>query len=610
MSAVPPTTTGPTPTPPTPSAAEAAAAAVEVTGLRVDGTPSHAAIIDEVELRMRRGEVLGVVGESGSGKSTLALALLRYLKRSTELVAGTVSVGGEDLTALDDAGLRRARGRSVAYVPQSPAASLNPALRIGTQLRECLPGGSSERVREVLREVALPDDGAFRRRYPHQLSGGQQQRVALAMAFAARPSLIVLDEPTTGLDVTTQKHVLSTVRGLCAEHGVAAVYISHDIAVVADIADRVAVMYSGRLVEVAPTAELLAAPQHPYTVGLLGSAPDPAGERAALAVPGVAPSPLQRPRGCAYAPRCPVAVDACSDAPPAAVENRPGQWSRCLRPGEHRLEPRRRDDGARLRVAHAARPVVAVRDLVAWYDRSAPVLRGVDLEVRRGECLALLGESGSGKTTLSRSVAGLHRRLRGAVELDGEPLAAGVRRRTSEQRRRVQYVFQDPYESLNPRRTVREIVTAPVRQLLGRRPDEAERVRDVLMRVSLRPEHADRLPGQLSGGERQRVAIARALAVEPDVLVCDEITSALDVSVQAAITDLLAHLQRDLGLTMLFVTHDTALVRDVAQSVAVLSRGRLVEHGPVDTVFTDPQHEYTRTLMADTPRLDLAGALA
>jgi peptide/nickel transport system ATP-binding protein len=580
---------------------------LEVTKLRVEGLPSHAAIVDGLDLDLRAGEIVGVVGESGSGKTTLALALLNYLKTGTDLGGGQISVDGTDLATLSVSAVRRLRGTTVAYIPQSPASALNPALRIRTQLRECLttPGsGRDERIQQVLREVAMPDDTAFLRRYPHQLSGGQQQRIVIAMAFLSRPKLIVLDEPTTGLDVTTQRQVLATVRELCTTYGVAAVYISHDMAVVADLAQRIAVMYSGRLVEVAPTPRLLTGPQHPYTVGLLTAAPDPDGRRSTQSVPGVAPSPLDRPPGCAFSPRCPIVTDACEASPPPATEVEPGHSVRCLRAGEQRLQIHTRDTAA---PTEPGQTRLQVEGLRAWYGKTQ-VLDEIELSLHAGRCVALLGESGSGKTTLSRCVAGLHSQYAGRVLLDGSELPRSVRRRSREQRRRVQYIFQNPYEALNPRRTVHQLIAAPMRQLLGKVSDADLRIRTALERVSLRPEFAARFPEQLSGGERQRVAIARALVVEPDVLVCDEITSALDVSVQASITELLQRLQRELELTLLFVTHDIALVRSVAERVAVLSEGVLVETGPVESVFESPGHDYTRTLLADTPRFELATA--
>ncbi|HEU4423199.1 MAG TPA: ABC transporter ATP-binding protein [Pilimelia sp.] len=581
---------------------------VWVRGLRVAGVPSDAAIVEQVDLELRPGEVVGLVGESGSGKTTLGLALLAYYNRGTRRTAGHVLLGGIDLCVLPQREVRRLRGRRIAYIPQSPASALNPALRIGTQLRECPQAASGPareaRIHEVLREVALPDTAEFLRRYPHQLSGGQQQRVAIAMAFVGRPDLIVLDEPTTGLDVTTQKHVLRTVRELCQAYACAAVYISHDMAVVAELADRIAVMYSGRIVEVGPAKAVLRSPRHPYTTRLLMAVPDLDGRRQTRGIPGHAPSPLNRPPGCAFAPRCPLAIDRCRTEVPAAVT--PGRADHevsCFRAGEERLRITERRDPP---VSDRLDTALEVRDLAARYG-SRRVLKGVQLALPRGHCTALLGESGSGKTTLSRCIAGLHGQYDGDVFLDGERLPRISFQRTVEQRRRVQYVFQNPYESLNPRKTVRELVLGPARVLLGHLPDPEAVVVSALEQAALRPDLANRYPDQLSGGERQRVAIARALAARPDVLVCDEVTSALDVSVQSAIVELLARLQHEMKLALLFVTHDIALVRNVAQSVAVLERGRIVEHGPVPPVFARPGHDYTRALLADTPRFRLAG---
>ncbi|WP_434618908.1 ABC transporter ATP-binding protein [Arthrobacter sp. A5] len=582
-----------------------------VEDLKIIGVPSMAAIIDELYVEVRPGEILGVVGESGSGKTTLGLALLNYCKEGTRVDGGSVTVGEKDLAGLNWRQVRELRGRTVAYIPQSPASALNPALRIRTQLTECLAGSSAAglaRVREVLREVALPDDDAFLARYPHQLSGGQQQRIAIAMAFTARPALIVMDEPTTGLDVSTQEHVLETVRSMCRTYDCAAVYISHDMAVVAELADRIAVMYSGRIVEIGSTADVLASPAHPYTARLLLAVPDLEAKRPMVGIPGNAPSPLARPAGCAFAPRCPLADDGCTVAPPGVTDVGERHSVRCFKADEALPPIHVQHSRARSARDGAARPVVQISGLKAGYGDNT-VLANIDLSVYAGDCVALLGESGSGKTTLSRCIAGLHHNFTGGLLLDGVPLAASSFKRTKEERRRIQYIFQNPYESLNPRRTVEELILQPVTAVRGRVRNSREIVATALERASLRPDHAQRYPDQLSGGERQRVAIARALATEPDVLVCDEITSALDVSVQSSLVDLLRRLQADMGLTLLFITHNLALVRNIAQQVAVLEQGRIVEFGDVAQVFADPQHDYTRALMRATPNFQLPGRL-
>jgi peptide/nickel transport system ATP-binding protein len=585
--------------------------ALRVEDLRIDVVASGVDIVDDISFSIPRGQVLGVVGESGSGKTTAGLAVLGHVRRGARIVRGSAVINGKDVLAMSHEERRRARGSLVSYVPQDPAASLNPALRIGTQLIEVLEahdyGGSDavrrERIAETMREVLLPDDPAYLKRYPHQLSGGQQQRVGLAMAFACRPAVIVLDEPTTGLDVTTQSHVLDTVRDLTKLHGASALYVTHDLAVVATLADRVAVMYAGRLVEEGAAEQIFRDPAHPYTHRLLAAIPHIQGRRALVGIPGRAPSPGSRPQGCSFAPRCMLAIDACRAELPALVEVEGGHRARCIRVADVRGTAIA--TGAELgehEQAATDAPVLAVRGVSISYT-GTQVVHDIEFALARRECLALVGESGSGKTTLARTIAGLHRERVGEILLDGEPLAPSARGRSREVRRRIQYVFQNPYGSLNPRRTIGDSVRRPL-ALLGLGGKEADaRVGEMLERVSLSAAYAERYPDQLSGGERQRVAIARALVCDPEILVCDEVTSALDVSVQAAIVDLLAGLQRDLGLSMLFVTHNLPLVRSIAQRVAVMQEGRIVELGDVDAVLGNPHDAYTQRLLSDTPQI-------
>jgi peptide/nickel transport system ATP-binding protein len=463
----------------------------------------------------------------------------------------------------------------------------------------------------MLAEVLLPTDRSFLRRYPHQLSGGQQQRVGLAMAFACRPRVIVLDEPTTGLDVTTQAHVLETVRMLCRAHGVAALYVSHDLAVVAALADRVAVMYAGRVVEIGPERDLFRASAHPYARRLVQAIPEMSGEHELLGIPGTAPRPGHRPKGCFFAPRCELAVDVCLAQFPPREQVNPRHETRCHRWQEVIAET------AQSRPLAAAKPdasadasLLSVRRLQAAHGERQ-VLFDIELDVSPRQCLALVGESGSGKTTLARCIAGLHRNFTGEIALRGAKLQPGARSRTRQTRREIQYVFQSPYSSLNPRKTIGQIVGQPLRLFFDLPRNEAHsRIVQALERVQLTSSVVDRYPHQLSGGERQRVAIARALVSEPAVLVCDEITSALDVSVQAAIVDLIAELQRDMQLGLLFVTHNLALIRTIANEVAVMSEGCIVEYGPVERVLDEPEADYTRRLLADTPSLEAALAVA
>jgi peptide/nickel transport system ATP-binding protein len=596
-------------------AAGPAVSAVVVENLEIQIAATGTPVVSEVSFAIARGEILGVVGESGSGKTTVGLALLGHARRGLRIAGGSVLLGDQDILTLGKEQLRRLRGSLVSYVPQDPASSLNPALRIGTQLREVIEAHGnqpdsavSERVAEMMREVALPGDRAFLKRYPHELSGGQQQRVGLAMAFANRPRLIVLDEPTTGLDVTTQAHVLSTVRELAMLHDVAAVYVSHDLAVVATLARQVAVMYAGRVVEIGAADELFRSAGHPYTRRLVGAIPRLTGGRSLVGIPGHAVSPGRRPPGCSFAPRCSLRIDKCEAAMPPLLPVGPGHAVRCIR-AEFVItgEQRRVGDPIEMPTADEAEaPALRLENVIASYGRNE-VLHSVSLSLAAHQCLALVGESGSGKTTVARTIAGLHRNWTGSIALGGAELRRAARQRSVEERRRIQYIFQNPYGSLNPRQTIGQIVGQPLRVFGAARGREADqRIAEMLERVSLTAAYAGRYPDQLSGGERQRVAIARALVCDPTVLVCDEVTSALDVSVQAAIVELLGNLQRDLGLAMFFITHNLPLVRSIAQRVAVMSQGSIVELGDTGQVLTDPRQPYTRQLLSDTPSLETA----
>ncbi|MBA2550161.1 MAG: ABC transporter ATP-binding protein [Nocardioidaceae bacterium] len=591
-------------------------AAVSVRNLQIE-TTSGVPVVMDVSFQIAPGEVLGVVGESGSGKTTVGLALLGHARRGLRIAGGEVLVGDQDILMLDVEHLRRLRGSTVSYVPQDPASSLNPALRIGIQLREVLQahaGGRGrdhdERIAETMREVALSDDPTYLRRYPHELSGGQQQRVGLAMAFANRPRLIVLDEPTTGLDVTTQATVLSTVRELAAAHNVAALYVSHDLAVVAALARRVAVMYAGRVVEFGFAEELFESSAHPYTQRLVGAIPRLTGGRSLLGIPGHAPSPGRRPPGCAFAPRCTMHIPECDAQIPPLSPVGPEHSARCIRAVEVMPQTQARA-GDPVDVAPAAgSAVLTLENVVARYGK-VEVLHSINLQLEHHECLAVVGESGSGKTTTARSIAGLHRDWTGSIRLGDKELETSARSRSTESRRQIQYIFQNPYGSLNPRKTVGETVGQPLAVFGIAKGREADhRVGLMLEQVSLSAAYARRYPDQLSGGERQRVAIARALISSPSILVCDEVTSALDVSVQAAIVELLGQLQRDLGLSMVFVTHNLPLVRSIAQKVVVLSEGSIVEYGETAQVLADPQQPYTQQLIAHTPSLETATAEA
>lgn len=442
---------------------------LRVSDLRVE-LAGEVDVLAEVSFSLVAGEIVGLVGESGSGKTTLATALLRHARQGARIVAGQVQVAGQSLLELEGEALRLARGGLVGYVAQDPATALNPALRIGALLGETLlahqPALSRDAVRlrvgETLRDVGLPDEDAFLRRFPHQLSGGQQQRVMLALAFVLKPKLIVLDEPTTALDVTTQAHVLQTLKRLCRGQGVAALYVTHDLAVVRDLVDRVMVMYAGRLVEVAGREALFRIPAHPYTRALLAAIPDIARRQPLQAIAGHAPAPGQRPDGCAFAPRCAQRRAQCSVIEPSLLAHADGHQVACVVPQQETVAL---DDVPVETLSAPGDVLLEVQGLDVAYDRQ--VLFDVSLQVRQGECLALVGESGSGKTSLARAIAGLGENVQGQLRYAGQPLAFAARQRNARLRHQIQYVFQNPYRALNPRQTVGQTLSAPLAHFLA-----------------------------------------------------------------------------------------------------------------------------------------------
>lgn len=563
-------------------------------------------IIEGVSVSVDAGEILGIVGESGSGKTTLGLAALGYGRDGATIVDGDIRISGQSIVHGTAAQINRLRGSAIAYVPQDPANALNPARRLGSQLRETIALGGAEtrsttsareRIADTLREMGLPDDDRFLRRYPHELSGGQQQRVLLTLAFLREPDVVVLDEPTTGLDVTTQAQVLDTIRAACRHHGTAAIFVSHDLDVVGALAHRVLVLYGGRVAECGPTRQLFAAPRHQYSAALVAAAPRLTTDQTLVGIPGRAPRLHERSTGCAFAPRCPAADERCDDRPgptPVAEDH----VAFCHHPVSQRPRMLRRAEPAPRRPASIGSSLQAV-GVRAAYGR-VEVLHGIEVEVTRGACVALVGESGSGKTTLSQCVGGLHPPSGGGVFLDGRPLAPLARDRSIDDRRAIQYVFQNPYGSLNPRKTVRQILEQPA-AALGTGSFDAH---EWLAKVSLGPHVLDQRPQQLSGGERQRVAIARALVTRPEFLICDEITSALDVSIQASVIGLLDDLRCETGVGVLFVTHNLPVVAAIAETVVVMQHGQVVEHGPMHRVLAQPTTSYTRQLLDSVPSRD------
>jgi len=585
-------------------------AAVRVDGLRVE-LKTGQAVVEDVSIDVRPGEVLGLVGESGSGKTTTALALLGYARPGSRITNGTVEVAGHQLTGRGEKALRALRGRVVSFVPQNPATSLNPALRIGDALADMLRAHAPNRSRDesvlaTLGRVELPPNRAFARRYPHQLSGGQQQRVTIASALICEPSAVVMDEPTTGLDVVTQSRILDEIDRLRRESRLGVVYVTHDLAVVAAIADRIAVMYAGRIVESGSAREILSRPRHPYTLGLISSIPDHVTPRRLRGIPGVAVGVDERPVGCAFFPRCGQRQQTCELEPPPTTDVAARHQVRCF---EWRVTPALvaptplGESEARPSIA----PLLRVERLRASYGgRHETVVAASEItfDLAYGECLALVGESGSGKTTIARCIAGLHEPSAGRILLGDETLAGKAKARSLEERRRIQIVFQNPADSLNPRRRIIDEIARPARLLRGfTRQQAGQETTLVLERVRLPARLARRFPGELSGGELQRVAIARALAANPDLLVCDEITSALDVSVQAAVLDLLGELRRDLGLALLFISHDLGVVASIADRVLVLEHGHAREEGPTRRLLAHPREQYTRLLLESAPRI-------
>ncbi|PXY24718.1 peptide ABC transporter ATP-binding protein [Prauserella muralis] len=595
---------------------------LDVRGLRTEFVTGAGTVraVNDVSLTVRRGQVLGVVGESGSGKSVTARSILRMVPEPGRITGGEVQFEGRDLLALSEPDMRALRGSEIAMVFQDPQSALNPVLTVGYQIAEALivhgAGKRTARSRalDLLRQVGIPDAERRIDDYPHQFSGGMRQRVVIAIALAGSPSLLIADEPTTALDVTIQAQILRLLGRLRDELGIAVLMITHDMGVVAETCDDVVVMYGGRVVEQGPVEVVFARQEHPYTADLLKAMPrlDTGAQVRLPAIPGMPPDPAALPPGCAFHPRCRLAEDQCRTAVPGLTpQGGKGQSAACWVTGRGvpipPLDAVPGEAGARAGTGGA--PLLQVRDLRVdvgsgrrgLFGRPEPVyaVDGVSLSVAGGETLGLVGESGCGKSTLARTIVGINRPAAGEVTVGGA--AAGTPGGARALRSAVQYVFQDPYASLNPRRTIRQSLDEALEMRGVPRPERAAEASALLRRVGLNDTHLDRYPHAFSGGQRQRIGIARALAVEPKVLICDEPVSALDVSIQAQIINLLESLRDELGLGYLFIAHDLSVVRHLSDRVAVMYLGKIVETGPVDTVYTTPQHPYTTALLSSSP---------
>ena len=578
-------------------------------------------ILRNVTTNIKKGETVGIVGESGSGKSTLALAMMGYVKHGLFTMSGECLFNSLNLLDLSNNELEKIRGRKIAMIPQNAGQSLTPNLKIGYQIEEALKlhtnlneNERKDRISELLNNVRLPSPDVMALRYPHELSGGQQQRVAVAMALAGNPELLLLDEPTTGLDVTTQAHVLELLKDITKDTGTSMVYVSHDLGAIAQVCDRVIVMYAGEIVLEGPVRKILKEPIHPYTNGLLKSIPKLSLEGLPESMPGAQPQPGHIGEGCSFYDRCNISDEKCKiKTPDLEFISEIDTSVRCFNYKKVNINQNKNIQIKNLDEKNVENnEILGLSDVSISYAKqsfldqlfnkltdSNPTVKDINININKGETIALVGESGSGKSTILKSIAGLLKTKDGNINFaQNRKLSEDLKNRSSDDLRAIQLIFQNPDESLNPNHTVEQILSQPLKLYFGLKGDELKKnIIELLEKVRLGEFYLTRYPRQLSGGEKQRIAVARAFAAKPDIILCDEVTSALDVSVQAAVLDLLKKLKDDFGTTYIFVSHDLAVVKAISDRVAVLYQGRLCEIGPSKNVYKFPSHPYTEVLL-------------
>ena len=577
-------------------------------------------ILRNISTNIKKGETVGIVGESGSGKSTLALAMMGYVKQGLYTIDGECLFESSNLLKKNNRELEKIRGRKIAMIPQNAGQSLTPNLKIGYQIDEALRLHTNlkkvdrdKRISELLNKVRLPSPETIALRYPHELSGGQQQRVAVAMALAGNPELLLLDEPTTGLDVTTQAHVLELLNFIAKDTGTSMVYVSHDLGAIAQVSDRIIVMYSGEIVLEGPSRSILKKPIHPYTYGLLKSIPKLSLAGLPQSMPGSQPQPGSILSGCSFFDRCNLAEDRCkNNSPQLEYINDLETSVRCFNYKSLKDEKDIANQARRNETIIKENEILNLTDVSISYAKQKlidqilnktvdtnPTVKDINININKGETIALVGESGSGKSTILKSIAGLLKTKDGKIRFEKDrDLSSDLKKRNPNDLRAIQLIFQNPDESLNPNHNVEEILSQPLKLYFGLSGGELKNnIIEILEKVRLGEFYMSRYPRQLSGGEKQRVAVARAFAAKPDIILCDEVTSALDVSVQAAVLNLLQKLKDDFGTTYIFVSHDLAVVRAISDRVAVLYQGRLCEIGPSKKVYQFPSHPYTEVLL-------------